>query len=30
MKRAFAEVGIFVVWSAFWILLAISAFGSQP
>jgi hypothetical protein len=30
MKRAFAEVSLFVVWSAFWILLAISVFGRQP
>jgi hypothetical protein len=29
MKRAFAEVGLFLIWSAFWILLAISVFGRQ-
>jgi len=30
MKRALAEVGLFLIWTAFWILLAISVFGRQP
>jgi hypothetical protein len=30
MKRIAAELGLFLIWSAFWILLAISAFGRQP
>jgi hypothetical protein len=30
MKRIAAEFGLFLIWSAFWILLAISLFGRQP